>query len=476
MKNRTFIGLTSCFTIVLLMTGSLTGSVFKAETTTIELKDLLIITPADFEQTLQPLVEHKEQFGIETMMVTLETILAHPDTAMGRDDAEKMKYYIKSAIEYNDISYVLLVGGKQGQRGSWHLPVRYVDMNNGWEPHYVSDLYFADIYDSCGKFSSWDSDRDGRYGEWIEGEIPDDQDIDLCPDISLGRIPCRNINEVEIMVNKIIHYETETKNIDRFNTFLNIAGDTYLESLNPLWKGYEGEIFAEYAIENMTGFTPTRMYLSEDGFSEPNDVINEFNKGYGFVYFVGHGSPKSWGTHKPNDHEFIDGLNTKDIKKLSNSELYSICIVSGCHNCQFDVGLDKLLAGFMEHGLGFLTEKLIYRYEWIPNGWGWLMTKNPQGGSIVTYGTTALGHTQEDKTSFAGGINEFERELFHQYGTLGTDHAGDVLKQAMNWYLDTYPVDWHATDDTILRDTWVDVQVLQSYIMMGDPSLMIGGY
>jgi len=60
MKNRIFIGLISCFTIILLMTGSLTGSVFKAETTTIEMKDLLIIAPTDFEQTLQPLVEHKE--------------------------------------------------------------------------------------------------------------------------------------------------------------------------------------------------------------------------------------------------------------------------------------------------------------------------------------------------------------------------------------------------------------------------------
>ncbi|MBS3748905.1 MAG: hypothetical protein KGY67_04310, partial [Candidatus Thermoplasmatota archaeon] len=75
-----------------------------------------------------------------------------------------------------------------------------------------------------------------------------------------------------------------------------------------------------------------------------------------------------------------------------------------------------------------------------------------------------------------GGINEFEVELFRQYGVEGVLHAGDLLKNTVTWYLDTYPVDWSSTNETILLDTWVDVQVAQSYVLLGDPSLRIGGY
>lgn len=476
MKNKIVIGLISCFTIFSLMSGSLAGSIFQAEEPINQHHELLIITPSLFEESLQPLVDHKENIGMSAHLVTLETIQQHPSTTQGRDDAEKMKYYIKYAVEEYDSSYVLLVGGKKGQFGQWHLPVRYVNMDNDWEAHYVSDLYFADIYDGQGHFSTWDSDNDGNYGEWEEGMIPEDKHIDLYPDVSLGRLPCRNIGEVETVVEKIISYETETKTQSRFDNMLVIAGDTYLESLNPLWTGNEGEEFAEEALDIMSDFTPTRMYLSENGFSGPTDVINEFNNGYGFVYFVGHGSPKSWGTHKPNDPAFVDGLNTNDMNKLQNNELYPVCVVSGCHNCQFDVGLDKLVSGFLEYGLDFITDKLIFRYEWIPKGWGWLMTNQEQAGSIVTYGTTALGHTREDKDSFTGGINELEISLFDQYGTNEIDHAGDILKESLHWYLDTYSIDWMTTNETLLKDTWVDVQVCQSYMLMGDPSLKIGGY
>ena len=254
MKRKIIIVLLSCFIVLIVTNGSYAGSLNQMKEQIDNTKDLLIITPDKFENLLQPLADHKEQQGIKTMIVTLETILNHPETQQGRDDAEQMKYYIKYAIEEYSVSYVLLVGGKQGQRPTWYLPVRYVDMDNGWEPHYVSDLYFADIYDQYGEFSSWDSDGDGRFGEWIEGQTPEDKDIDLYPDIALGRLPCRNTKEVEVIVEKIITYETETAQQTRFNTFLTIAGDTYLEISNPLWKGYEGEMFAEYAIENLSGF------------------------------------------------------------------------------------------------------------------------------------------------------------------------------------------------------------------------------
>ncbi len=59
--------------------------------------DLLIIAPAEYETALQPLVDHKNSFGMNTTLVTLESI--YSEITEGRDDAEKVKFYIKKATE-----------------------------------------------------------------------------------------------------------------------------------------------------------------------------------------------------------------------------------------------------------------------------------------------------------------------------------------------------------------------------------------
>ena len=182
-----------------------------------------------------------------------------------------------------------------------------------------------------------------------------------------------------------------------------IAGDTYPESHNENWTGYEGEYYAELALENMTGFNPIKLYTSDGTFGGQRDVIRALNMGAGFVYFVGHGSPMTWSNHLPNDSDRIKGFKTYHMPLLLNNKMLPICVVSGCHNCQFDVNL-----------FNFFNETKRSHIEYMRECWGWRMTKKIGGGSIATIGYTALGFTKEDKTSFEGGINELEVELFKQ--------------------------------------------------------------
>ena len=427
--------------------------------------DLLIITPTYFKKILEPLVEHKEQMQMKTLLVTLKDIYDHPDTQQGRDKAEQIKYYIASAQKTYDIQYVLLVGGKVGQLPLWHCPVRYVYMGNDWEASYLSDLYFADLYNEDGSFSDWDSDADGVFAEWVIGDLPEDIDIDLYPDVSVGRLPCRNRFEVRTMVRKIIEYETTTKDQQWFNTLVVAAGDTYPESHNPLWVGYEGEYYGDQVIDIMNDFNPIRLYTSDGTLTGTKDVVSTLNEGCGFVYLVGHGSPQTWGNHPPDADEFVKGLTVFTIPQLNNRGMYPICVVSGCHNCQYDVSLLKLL-----------NQLAVYHGEAINKCWGWQMTNEWNGGSIATLGCTALGHTKEDKTSFTGGINELEVLMFREYKENTVQHVGDLLTGAVAAYLDQYPRYWHEPVGDILHDTWIDVQVLQSYTLLGDPSLRIGGY
>jgi len=426
---------------------------------------LLIITHSEFVDELHPLVCHKNHIGMSTRLVTLcevyDQMYWH-----GRDRAEKIKYYIKTAMEEWGVEYVLLVGGMKGQLPFWYMPVRYVNIDCDWEHRVLSDMYYADIYDAEGNFSSWDSDGDGIYGEWYYQEVPEDKYIDLYPDVAVGRLPCRSEFEVKIMVNKIINYETNTYGEEWFNDMIVCAGDTYPVSHNPLWVGNEGEYYGDRALENMTGFNPIRLYTSDGSLSGAADVRNAMKNGCGFLYFVGHGSPKTWGNHPPDSDEFIRGLTVQNVHRLRNRNMLPVCLLSGCHDFQFDVSIFKIF-----------NKTTRYHQEGTPECLGWRLTRKIGGGSIATIGCTALGFTKEDKDSFKGGINELEVEFFRQYGQNHVEVLGDTWKAALEWYIDTYPVsesDWDNA--TANDDAWVDVQIPQTWILLGDPSLQIGGY
>ncbi|HER45211.1 MAG TPA: hypothetical protein ENO12_00160, partial [Thermoplasmatales archaeon] len=123
--------------------------------------DLLVIAPKKYADALHPLIIHKNQVGVRTHLVTLDDVY-HQMFWQGRDNQEKIKYFIKIAKEEWGITYVLLVGDFRT------IPVRYVynaDNNTGWdEPCFISELYYADLYDKNHNFSSWDTDNNGVYG------------------------------------------------------------------------------------------------------------------------------------------------------------------------------------------------------------------------------------------------------------------------------------------------------------------------
>jgi hypothetical protein len=333
-------------------------------------------------------------------------------------------------------------------------------------------LYFADIYDQNGNFSSWDSDNDGIYGEWYTNEFAQDKNIDLYPDVAIGRIPCRNIFELKIMIDKIIEYEKNTSGEKWFYDMLVFAGDT-MPDLMQFYKQsnemsisinetYEGEYYGDCAITYMSHFNAYRYYTSNGNFRFISDVIKAFSRGAGFAYFVGHGNPQIWGTYLPNGDGFAIGLLVQCIHKLKNENRLPIVILSGCHCCQFDVSIFKNFNPTFRKQMQGTFECL-----------GWRITRKINGGSVATIGGTALGCIKEDKISKVGGSNELEVEFFKQYGENNIDILGETWSEAINWYIDNYPVDWKTL---AMSDSWIDAQVVESWILFGDPSLKIGGY
>jgi len=331
---------------------------------------------------------------------------------------------------------------------------------NNWSAMgYVAYSNYLGDYE--GNFSTWDSDNDGIYAEWPHEEQPEDINIDLIPDVAVGRLPVRNKLEVIIMVQKIIQYERNAYGQPWFNDIVLIAGDTYPEIFNANWTGYEGEEYADEALSYLTGFNPTKLYTSNGNLTGPQVVIDTISQGCGLLYFVGHGNPMTWGNHPPNNKTFVTGLSVDHIPKLKNGEKQPICVVSGCHNSQFDVSVFRILNSLAR-----------YRGEYTPECWSWWLTRKIGGGSVATLGCSALGYTKEDKDSFDGGLNWVEVEFFRQYGQENQNIIGDAWQAAVANYVTNYPVYWNQTT---AGDSFIDAKVPQSFVLFGDPSLAIGG-
>ena len=423
--------------------------------------DLVIVYPQKWENSLIPLKEHKEKYGIRTLMMPIEEILFKYD---GRDDAEKLKYFIKDALEEYGIKYVLLVGGRKfGFKEEWYVPVRYSHLNDGsnWEASYLCDLYFADIYkyeDGKPVFDDWDSNGNGVFGEWsFKGK----DYLDLYPDVYIGRLPCRNEKEVKIMVDKIITYETQP--FEEFYNFILVAGDSYNDSHGFI----EGELATWEAYKQLSNkFKAIKVWASEVDLNAKN-IGNALNGGAGFAYFCGHGNPMSWSTHEPyNFDEWEDGYQIWDMPFLKNGYKLPIVVIGGCHNSQFNVSIFN----------SFDKEK-IWKGENAPECWSWWLTRKIGGGAIATIGNTGLGyHGSEDENN--DGIADYlqvldgwlEINFFRLYNE-GIDMLGMLHGETLSGFIDTFPGD----DKMPLKDT-IDIKVVQEWCLLGDPSLKIGGY
>jgi len=219
--------------------------------------DLVVITPSEFYSNLQPLVDHKNSYEIETKLVMLEEIYGN---FSGRDDAEKIKYFIKHAVEEWDTHYVLLIGGVK------KLPTR-TTYASWWEPNILSDLYYGDIYNSEYKFCSWDSNDNNKFGEIEYEDTPTEinniDGVDLYADVHVGRLACTDKSEVDISINKIINYERETNNQLWFKKIVLAGGDTFPPGKGALPFVYEGEITNIKVAQQLPDFEHIKLWSSK---------------------------------------------------------------------------------------------------------------------------------------------------------------------------------------------------------------------
>lgn len=404
--------------------------------------DLVIIAPSRFSNALQPLIDHKVAMGVSTLLKTTEEIYAEYN---GFDEAEEIKYFIKKALDTMGVSYVLLVGSIRNLpiRTTWFFQRHH---DHYWNETVLTDLYYADIYDADGKFSSWDTNENGMYGE-VYINCPGVSDIcDFYPDVHVGRLPCDRVTEVRTVVNKIIRYETETAGESWFHNIILVGGDTF-----PDWNGNEGEIKNLLTAEIMSDFTPVRLWTSDGSFTAQS-LNQAINRGAGFIDYSGHGFEIGLGTHPPNSGEWVT-YHTNNLFGAMNFNKLPIVFFDACLTAKLDFNLTEFLTYALGDNPVFLEQFSRIAALRIPT-FAWWMVRLKSGGAIATIGAT--------RTAFGGldsGAGYISLRFFEAYNT--SDTVGEMMTSAQNDYITFVPSDRFTVEE---------------FILIGDPSLKIGGY
>ncbi|NVM37611.1 MAG: hypothetical protein HWN81_18600, partial [Candidatus Lokiarchaeota archaeon] len=289
--------------------------------------EMLIITPddTDFINAVVPLMEWKNEKGVKTI------ILSNFSLYEGRDTAEKIRNMIKEYYEKENIRWVLLAGDAQDDL----IPIRKVYNPDvlrwedgrtetvGDEYYKPTDFYYADLN------GTWDSDDDGIWGEAPQDNTYGLDEISWDPEVYVGRLPADNANELGIMINKTLKYETDPEVGDWMNRMLLAGG---ISEYNP--QEYESQL-TSYIIDNYAKDEVNYTHLiEEEGNLTRSNLRNYFNDGYSTVIMAGHGGRPQYYYKNPYDW----GYTSSDADSSSNINKPSLVYLDACTLSSYDLG------------------------------------------------------------------------------------------------------------------------------------------
>ncbi len=282
-----------------------------------ELSDMLIITHTDFLPQAQQLADFRESHnGISSYFTTPEKI--YNEYSSGVKDISAIRDFAKNVYERSNgekPKYLLLFGDASFDylnNSGINTVNTYVDV---WESP-----------ESLDPISSYCSDD--FYG------IFDDFETGFLK-IAIGRLPVKTTQEATAIIEKIVHYQSNTASLGKWrNKILMIADD---EDGNVHFN--QSETLANY-IDTLDGaFNIHKIYLDafvQDTFANGNPaypavnraISQQINEGVGIVNYVGHG------VYYALAHEKV--LWEEDLLNWNNPDFYPVMYAATCSFGHFD--------------------------------------------------------------------------------------------------------------------------------------------
>lgn len=423
---------------------------------------LMIIAPQEFVPALQELASHKNSLGVPTQIVDLESIY---QTYTGRDKAEQIKTFIFNAVLATNVPNVLLVGDIK------KLPIRHTDAypwGDDFGGDILSDLYYADLFNDSYQFCTWDANNNDVFGELIFGQgfpqaMENIDEVDLYPDIHIGRLPCSTIDEVNLMVDKIRIYENVTADQNWFKKIILVGGDTFCLGQGSEPFVYEGEITNEKVAQQLPDFEKTFLWASKRNLN-PLTFNLAMTQGAGFFSYAGHGFEHGWGTYRPNRLSTTLGLTqhvyyTPMIKGIKNDQRMPIMFFDACLTAKLDFNISDLIRYYPTFAPLLVALNILPSdpNEYLPC-FAYSFLAKADGGAIATIGASRPAYTMVSSEGVYGGAGYLDVRFFKAYDEGVT--VGEMMHQAQLDYINYVGKDFFT---------------IEEYLLLGDPTLKVGG-
>ncbi len=335
--------------------------------------EYLIICLANHADEYEVLKNWKTRKGIPTEIAIQESILANYP---GRDDPDRIRNCIKDYYLNRSTNWVLvtLSAPKARIRGC------YGKVSGTVDTFIPCDLYFADMD------GDWNADGDSYWGETTD-------DVDLYPDVYVGRITANKGVTCSTVVYKVLTYEGCYAMPTDYQLDMLFMAE-YLDD-------YTNEALLKNRIDNESvpaRFDPiTKLYESSGNLNWAN-AMNELNAGNNIINHAGHGNI--------NIIEIADDILTStDMENLTNAPRYSVFYTVACDPGAFDNLTGCFAKSFLEatDGGGFIIAN---------SRLGWYWSGNPGNGTSDKYD------------------REFFKSIFNRgYTNLGVAHADAKIQR-----------------------------------------------
>ena len=255
--------------------------------------DYLLIAPRAFLTAAEPLVQRRQDQGLQARAVAFEEIA--DAFGYGQASAEAIKAFLAYAFHSwarPSPRYVLLLGDSTydprnfiGTSQPSPLPALWAKTSYLWT---VSDPLLAAV----------------------NGE-------DALPDLAIGRLPAATVEQAQMLVNKLLAWEDSGQGL---------SGQATLVADNPDLAGdFEADV-RDIAQSYLAGRSDL-LLLSELGAETRPRVLDALNSGLSYLSYVGHGGAAAWASENV--------WNSWDAASLQAQSQQPLLVTMNCLNGYF---------------------------------------------------------------------------------------------------------------------------------------------
>ncbi|MDZ4122127.1 MAG: C25 family cysteine peptidase, partial [Candidatus Cloacimonadaceae bacterium] len=406
--------------------------------------DYLIVSTPSLFAAASELDTFRQGQGLITQFADISTILA---TSPGSNNAAKLRNYLISEYNTSPFTYLLLIGDIDV------IPIAQLTPEPNGSETIPSDFYFSDLS------SNFDSDNDGRLGEYSTGHGDQDWEVDFTPEVFVGRIAWSTPATVSTICQRIVNFEQSSAPWKNHALLPAAFLNYHQEEWNMEFAETDGAGFMELIRSTIIRDMQTTTLYEQLGVvpSFPSDHALDYdtlknlisNNSYGLLSWSAHGSatsssrkvwmedtdsngiPDSW------EMQWLGMVNRESFNNLANTD-GMVVFCASCYNGKIDHSSASLAETVLQKkGVAVIgaTRTGWYKIGWQNPGWGGLSSYNYHFlENYITHGMSA------------GAAQSYANLLHTQY------------------YLFGDPID----SDGII---WPELQNVYTYLMFGDPAV-----